>query len=316
VTISVEDVNDAPTAARLIGGTIAENSPIGTVVGQVLVQDEDAGDTHRYTLVNDADGRFEIDHRTGEVRVLRPDLLDYESSNRYDLTVRVTDVNGATLDESFTVRLTDEIETAPERPEFEETPEQREDTVDEAPNVDREIVPEDRDAAAISADSESRGANTREAADDGSDDREASLANAAIDATFEAERLASEVLRFDPRSLTFEAELLEDTQRLAQEAQELADLAGEAAFADAFVVEDQGDLRDVSSTPTETSDSDVEANEFDPEQEPTDRTAEAAQYSAGLWMMLRKAVGLGLREDVPPPITSPRDERKQAPKRR
>ncbi|MEM7576548.1 MAG: putative Ig domain-containing protein [Planctomycetota bacterium] len=307
-TLDILDANDAPSAAHWEGGEVTEHSPVGTVVGRVMVQDTDTGDTHTFALTDNADGRFEIDRETGEVRVLRPDLLDFEVADRHAIVIRITDAGGATLDQTLEVTLTDTTEASPDAPpsENDQTTE-REDTREQAQTSDRSIsaaTPESRDAPSPETD---RLVPTPDVAD--------VVDEAIADTTIQAQVFASEVLRFDPRTLTFEAELLDDADRLTREAQELMALTTGATFGDVFAAEEASTLADPDESITTVTDEKQEADR-EPASDQTSPTAEAAQYSAGLWMMLRKAVGLGVRDDVAQHPAHPRDERKQATKRR
>jgi hypothetical protein len=74
---------------------VAENSPVGTVVGFAAVAtDADGTATVSYSLVNDAGGRFAINPTTGVVTVAR--ALDYETATSHTITVRATSTDGST----------------------------------------------------------------------------------------------------------------------------------------------------------------------------------------------------------------------------
>jgi VCBS repeat-containing protein len=60
-----------------------------------------------YSLTDTAGGRFAINTLTGAVTVANSSLLNYESATSHNITVRATDVGGATYDETFAVALTD-----------------------------------------------------------------------------------------------------------------------------------------------------------------------------------------------------------------
>nr|MDJ0945407.1 cadherin domain-containing protein [Kiloniellales bacterium] len=106
-TITVNDVNEAPTDLALTGGSVAENSADGTTVGSVAVTDPDAADSASYALTDDAGGRFAIDSTTGEVTVADGSLLDHEAAAAHDITVRVTDGASNTYTETFTISVGD-----------------------------------------------------------------------------------------------------------------------------------------------------------------------------------------------------------------
>jgi hypothetical protein len=75
--------------------------------------DPDSGDTHTYTLTDNAGGRFAIDSSTGVITVADGTLLNYESAISHSVTVRVTDGGGLTYDKTFTITLTDAYEPLP-----------------------------------------------------------------------------------------------------------------------------------------------------------------------------------------------------------
>lgn len=110
ITVTVEPGNAAPTDILLSNATVEENSEAGTVVGVLSAVDPDAGDTAAFTLLDDAGGRFEI--VGDELRVANGLLLDFETAASHDVTVRVTDSDGLTYDETITIALIDLNETA------------------------------------------------------------------------------------------------------------------------------------------------------------------------------------------------------------
>ncbi|MEH2499378.1 Ca2+-binding RTX toxin-like protein [Bradyrhizobium sp. AZCC 1678] len=114
LTLDVTDVNEAPTGAALAGGSVAENSASGTVVGTAAGVDPDAGAVLSYALTDDAGGRFAIDTTTGQITVANGALLNFEAAASHDVTVRVTDQGGLTFDKVFTVAVNDinEVPTA------------------------------------------------------------------------------------------------------------------------------------------------------------------------------------------------------------
>ena len=85
----------------LTGGSGAENSANGTLVGTVTGSDPDAGSTLSYALTNDAGGRFAIDAASGVITVANGGLLDFESATAHGVRVRVTDQDGLSVDKAF-----------------------------------------------------------------------------------------------------------------------------------------------------------------------------------------------------------------------
>jgi Ca2+-binding RTX toxin-like protein len=107
VTDVAEAANQAPTGLALSAATVAENAPVGAVVG-ILSATDPEGQPLTYTLTGDAGGRFEI--VGSELRVKAG--LDYETATSHGITVEVSDgVNEVSKD--FTVTVTDVVESGP-----------------------------------------------------------------------------------------------------------------------------------------------------------------------------------------------------------
>ena len=111
INVSVTDRNDIPHELDFTGGTVAEGAPRGTLVGTAIVSDEDRVDTHTFSLVDDAGGRFAIHPRTGYITVADGALLDGSNASSHTISVRVTDAGRASRTEAFTINLTNVNET-------------------------------------------------------------------------------------------------------------------------------------------------------------------------------------------------------------
>ena len=102
---------------RLVGSTsdvaVVENASKGTMVATATGVDPNAGDVLSYSLADDAGGRFAIDSSTGEITVADGSLLDYETADTHDVTVRVTDGEGSFYDETVTIDVNDDGNAAP-----------------------------------------------------------------------------------------------------------------------------------------------------------------------------------------------------------
>lgn len=107
-TIAIGDMNDAPTAITPASFNVNENSAVGTLVATLGATDEDAGDTHTYTLVSDPDSKFILDGNQLKVN----GLLNHEVAGSHDVTLRTDDGNGGTYTETVTVTVGD-INDAP-----------------------------------------------------------------------------------------------------------------------------------------------------------------------------------------------------------
>ncbi|KYC34733.1 hypothetical protein WA1_49275 [Scytonema hofmannii PCC 7110] len=93
-----------PTAINLTSNTVAENSAIGTVIGQLSSTDPDVGDNHIYSLVNDGGRRFKI--VGNQLQVANDTLLNFENLKQHSIEVRSTDLDGLTKSQIFTINVT------------------------------------------------------------------------------------------------------------------------------------------------------------------------------------------------------------------
>src|SRR5207248_27161 len=109
VTITVRPINDAPTLA-VATFSVPENSAAGTAVGTAAGADVD-GDALAYRIVaGNAGGAFAINSATGAITVANKDMLDYETTPVFTLTVRTTDPSGLYAEAAVTVKLIDVVE--------------------------------------------------------------------------------------------------------------------------------------------------------------------------------------------------------------
>ena len=105
VTLTVKDVNEAPSDITLTGGAVDENAVAGTTVATLSTVDVDAGDSHTYAVTNDPSGFFEI--VGNEVRVAAGANIDFETDQTHDITIETTDSAGNTYSEVVTLIVND-----------------------------------------------------------------------------------------------------------------------------------------------------------------------------------------------------------------
>ncbi|MBW4464707.1 MAG: cadherin domain-containing protein [Pegethrix bostrychoides GSE-TBD4-15B] len=110
-TITVNDLNEAPTALTLSATEIAENSPADSVIGSFLTTDPDAGESFTYALVagaGDTDNTaFTIVGNSLQINA----IPDFEAKSSYSVRVSTTDKGGLTLEQVFTITVRDVGET-------------------------------------------------------------------------------------------------------------------------------------------------------------------------------------------------------------
>jgi RHS repeat-associated protein len=111
LTISVTDVNEAPTSLVLSNAVTPENVAAGSVIGSFASIDPDASNTFTYSLVT---GTGSTDNAAFAVvgNQLKINALpDFETNSSYSVRVRTTDQGGLSFDQVFTVSITDVNET-------------------------------------------------------------------------------------------------------------------------------------------------------------------------------------------------------------
>jgi hypothetical protein len=100
------DVNDPPVDILLSNDTITENLPDSSIVGLLSVVDEDAVDSHIFTLTNDSTTDNIFFTINGNV-LLSDTTFDYETKEIYTISVKVTDSGNDTLIKQFTIIIKD-----------------------------------------------------------------------------------------------------------------------------------------------------------------------------------------------------------------
>ncbi|MFO0869118.1 MAG: cadherin domain-containing protein [Pirellulales bacterium] len=105
-TISVSNVNEAPTAIALSNAKVAGNQSAGTAVGTLSTTDSDAGQTFSYSLVSGPgatdNASFAIVGATLQTNV----VLDPTVASSYSIRIRSTDQGGLSVEQVFTIQVT------------------------------------------------------------------------------------------------------------------------------------------------------------------------------------------------------------------
>ena len=109
-TITVKDVNETPSTLTLTPDTIQENKPIGTLVGVLAAVDPDAGDALTYTLVAGTGDADNASFTISGTNLNSAASFDYETKTAYVIRVKAADSKGLSVEQSFTVKITDLFE--------------------------------------------------------------------------------------------------------------------------------------------------------------------------------------------------------------
>ncbi|MBX9253632.1 tandem-95 repeat protein [Desmonostoc muscorum CCALA 125] len=107
-TVTVNDIfnENPPSNIQLSNNLIAENSPNLTIIGELSTTDLDVGQTHTYTLINDAGGRFTL-FNGKQLAVANGNLLDYETNTSHTIRIRTTDsgIPSLSFEKDFTINV-------------------------------------------------------------------------------------------------------------------------------------------------------------------------------------------------------------------
>ncbi|MEM8946697.1 MAG: hypothetical protein AAGD11_16100, partial [Planctomycetota bacterium] len=102
ITVTLDNTNEAPQIDDQIF-SVAEAAPAGTVVGTVIADDPDAGDSLTYSL-NDT-SLFDIDGNTGQISVVDISPFALPGITGFTLLVTATDIGGLSDTSTLVVNL-------------------------------------------------------------------------------------------------------------------------------------------------------------------------------------------------------------------
>jgi hypothetical protein len=105
-------INWIPTEISLTNGSVAENLPSGTVVGDLQTVDQDTDDSHTYELVSGSgstdNGSFTIDGTT----LKAAEVFDFEAKTSYSIRVKTADGKGGLLEQVLEIAIDNELEAS------------------------------------------------------------------------------------------------------------------------------------------------------------------------------------------------------------
>ena len=108
LTISVTDVNEAPTDLALSNTTIQENLPASTVVGDFSTTDPDTDDSFTYCLIDGAGGEDNASFFIDGNQLLTSMRFNYEFRRDYSILVQTTDSGGLSYEKNLTIDISDD----------------------------------------------------------------------------------------------------------------------------------------------------------------------------------------------------------------
>ena len=108
VRVNINPVNDAPTGVSLSKRVIKENSPAGTVIGSLIVEDPDSGDKYKFGIARDSRDDFAVQG----LNLVSKRSFDYEEEQNFSVSIQVTDSGS----ESLVGQVFVEVENRNEKP--------------------------------------------------------------------------------------------------------------------------------------------------------------------------------------------------------
>jgi Bacterial Ig domain/Cadherin domain len=105
LTVTVTNVNEAPTDIALTGSTLPENQPSGTTVGTFLTTDPDIAATHTYTLVVGTGSTDNASFTITSANLRTSAVFDFETKASYSIRVRATDAGSLFFEKAFTITV-------------------------------------------------------------------------------------------------------------------------------------------------------------------------------------------------------------------
>ena len=100
-TVTVVDLNEAPTDIAVSVAVIYEKNAIGAVIGNLSSTDQDAGDKHTYSLVSGDVAAFRISGNQLQANV----VYTHATKNIYDIVVKSTDAGGLTVNKAIRITI-------------------------------------------------------------------------------------------------------------------------------------------------------------------------------------------------------------------
>jgi len=109
-TISVTDVNEAPSNLLISNTTIDEYSKLNTELGNLSANDFDAGEVLTYTLVSGVGSTDNSAFKISGNILKAAQVFYYSVKNSYSIRVRVTDKSGLFTENAYTITVNDVTE--------------------------------------------------------------------------------------------------------------------------------------------------------------------------------------------------------------
>jgi gliding motility-associated-like protein len=105
INISVKNINDSPSAIVISRTNLFETNPINQIIGLLSSTDQDAGDTHTYSLISGAGATDNADFNLSGNQLRASKVFSFASKSSYSIRIRTTDNSGISFDKAFSVTI-------------------------------------------------------------------------------------------------------------------------------------------------------------------------------------------------------------------
>jgi gliding motility-associated-like protein len=105
LSISVNDVNETPSALTINKSNLYESNTINEVIGVLTTADQDAGDSHTYSLVSGVGSTDNAAFNVSGNQVRASQVYNFSTKNSYNIRVRATDKGGLSFENVYTVSV-------------------------------------------------------------------------------------------------------------------------------------------------------------------------------------------------------------------
>lgn len=102
-TITINDVNDAPTDITLSNNSVYENQPAGATVAALSTTDQDTGQTYLYDLVEGLGASDNAFFTVSGDELQTTASLNFETKSTYNIRVQTDDQHGGKFEEKFII---------------------------------------------------------------------------------------------------------------------------------------------------------------------------------------------------------------------
>jgi gliding motility-associated-like protein len=105
LSISINDLNEIPSALKISKSNLYESNTINELVGVLSSADQDAGDSHTYRLVSGEGSTDNAAFNVSGNQIRASQVYSFSTKNSYNIRVRTTDKGGLSFESVYIVSV-------------------------------------------------------------------------------------------------------------------------------------------------------------------------------------------------------------------